>query len=745
MRRAPGLVAALLLPAAAAAAQVHEGRTIVTARLVADTVRFRPGVPFTAGIHFAIEPGWHVYWENPGDTALPIRVSWKVGGARVSPIRWPTPHRFEEAGGVTVFGYEREAMLLAAVTPATSTAGALTLRADVEWLVCETVCLPGAAGLTLTLPRGDPDPAPDAPAIRRFAAMVPADGAKRGVAIERATARRVADRWLMTLVLQTGGGRLQAFFPRRLPGFAIEHGAIAIRGDTVELAASPEEAGGSPQRISGVAVTDRGSFDVSAKLSTGGSLSRSVSRESVPAPARVPTPAPTVSGAAAAAPTDGSAEGSGEDWLEREFAPGRAAARGSLAVLLLGALLGGLILNLMPCVLPMISVKILGFVHQAKSDAGATRLLALAFAAGVLVSFWILAVAVVVARAAGQQVGWGFQFQSPWFLLVMSSVVLVFALNLFGVFEVSGPVLGGPILRRQGPAGAFLHGTLATTLATPCTAPFLGTAIGFGLTQSVGVVLLVFTAAGLGLALPYVLLSCYPATLRWLPRPGPWLARFRQAMGFLLLAALVWLLSLFGARFGPEGVVWTLVFLLIVAFAVWLAAPAWAIGSRGPRIGAAAAALALIGMGYVWTLEVELRWRADAARDVRAADGGPIWQAFSLAELRRRVEGGETVFVNFTADWCWSCKVNERTVLQTSRVRRRMRELNVTAMKADWTERNPEITRLLAKFGRAGVPFYAVFPAGRLTEPIGLSEIITPASVVEALERAGPSRTKAST
>jgi len=369
----------------------------------------------------------------------------------------------------------------------------------------------------------------------------------------------------------------------------------------------------------------------------------------------------------------------------------------------------------------------------------------MSFAAGVLVSLWALAGGVIALRATGEQIGWGFQFQSPTFIVVISTVIFVFALNLFGVFEFRSPSVRSRWLEQPGRVGAFFNGVLATTLATPCTAPFLGTAVGFAFAQPGRIVWLVFTAIAIGLALPYVVLAWNPQWLRFVPRPGMWMVRFKQAMGFLLLGALLWLLDVLGSQMGLEAVIWTGVFLLVVAVAVWMIGQVGPQASRGRRWGTWGVAAALVLGGYVWAFEKELRWRearALAAESPATATSGEEieWKPFSLADIERRVRRGETVFIDFTAEWCWNCKVNERTVLASEAVRRKMRELRVTAIRADWTNRNPEITRMLAKFGRSGVPFYVIFPAGRLTEPITLPELLTPGLVIRALEEAGPSR-----
>lgn len=739
--------ALLVLLASTASAQVHEGKTIVSARLVADVTSVQPGRPFTVGVHLTVAPGWHVYWENPGDTALPIQVGWELpAGVTSSSLRWPQPERYQEDGGVTVFGYERETMLLSTISPPSArTDGPLVLKAKADWLVCEKLCIPGEASLTLTLPAGDGSPSPEAASIASFAAKVPKAGADAGVKITTASVQKGDGRWTFTLNVDAGGRRVVRFFPRTIDGFMIDHGKIAVTGSTIRFSAEPDDERVSASRLTGVIVTNRGSFDVSAPLTPGAAAE-------LPAAVQPPVKAADSVAGASSASTDPAAavvasapptampSVPSDDWLARDFTTSGASTHVPFGMLLLFAALGGLLLNIMPCVLPVISLKILGFVHQAGHDPRRTRLLGLMFAAGVILSFWILVAAIAIVRATGEQIGWGFQFQSPVFVLAMSVIVLVFAMSLFGVFEISGPALSGSAAGGQGPGGAFAHGMLATVLATPCTAPFLGTAIGFAFTQSLGVLFLAFTASAVGLALPYVLLSWHPGWLRWLPKPGAWMIRFKQAMGFVLLATVVWLLSVLGAQLGPEGVVWSLVFLVAVGFAVWMIGQIPHAASRGVRVGWQVAALAIAAGTYVWAMESELRWREPVSDiSTETSSGGTPWERFSLADLQQRVERGETVFVDFTADWCWSCKVNERTVLASSGVQARIRDLNVTTVKADWTRRNPEITRLLAKFGRVGVPFYVVFPANRLTEPIALSEVITPASVIDALDRAGPS------
>ncbi|MCS6817986.1 MAG: protein-disulfide reductase DsbD family protein [Blastocatellia bacterium] len=739
-----GLSLMLVALAFIASAQIHQGRRIVTPRLVADVATVQPGRAFTVGLYFQIEPGWHIYWENSGDAGLPIRVAWALPeGFRVSPLRWPTPRRYTESGGMTAFGYQDEAMVLATVTPPASLPGeSVVLEATANWLVCKEVCLPGTAKLQLTLPIGRVEPSAEAELIARFERAVPQP-------MDRSPIRVVKVEWVPqdarrgTLRLElVGQAAAQEFFPRRLKGATIQHGGVRVSGRSILIPMELEAEQALGNAISGVVVTERGAYELRAAL---GSVFVPIASERVES--AKPTPAESVTRDETSEPEvvpDGSAAG-GTNWLSLPFrVRGQEERSHSLAMILLLALLGGIILNITPCVLPVLSIKILGFVHQAGEDHRRVRLMGMSFAAGVLVSLWALALIVIALRATGEQVGWGFQFQSPTFVVAISTVVFIFALNLLGVFEFRSPSVRTRWLEKPGLVGAFFNGVLATTLATPCTAPFLGTAVGFAFAQPGRIIVLVFTAIAVGLALPYVVLSWHPQWLRFVPRPGMWMVRFKQAMGFLLLGALLWLLDVLGSQLGVEAVIWTSVFLLFVAIAAWM------IGQLEPHVsvrrrwGTWGLAAALVIGGYVWAFEKELQWRearALASEESATASAEEIeWKPFSLADIERRVRRGETVFIDFTADWCWNCKVNERTVLHSEAVRRKMRELRVTAIRADWTNRNPEITQMLNKFGRSGVPFYVIFPAGRLTEPITLPELLTPGLVIRALEEAGPSR-----
>jgi thiol:disulfide interchange protein DsbD len=413
-----------------------------------------------------------------------------------------------------------------------------------------------------------------------------------------------------------------------------------------------------------------------------------------------------------------------------DVAPSWPLSSPSLLQVLLLACLGGLILNLMPCVLPVLSLKALSFVEQSGQSRSEGLRHGLAFAAGVLLSFWALAALVLVLKRGGEAVGWGFQFQEPGFILFMAGVVLVFALNLFGLFEVWLPgsvmqSLSGAVAGK-GLAGSFGHGLVMTLLATPCTAPFLGTALGFAFAASGPVLLAVFTAVALGLAAPFTLLAAAPGLRSWLPRPGPWMLVFKQAMGFLLLGTLVWLLWLLGKQVGVDAQAWALLWLLGLALLLWL----WARLASAERVSgrgywAAVLLLAFLG-GTAWLGPKVLRPAPSAER----ADPGADWQAWAPGLAEDAAAAGKTVFVDFTADWCWTCKVNEKAVLNHPEVKAALQ--GVLKLKADWTRKDAAITAALKAHGRSGVPLYVLYRPGR--PPQVLPELLTPALLLAALK-----------
>jgi thiol:disulfide interchange protein DsbD len=398
--------------------------------------------------------------------------------------------------------------------------------------------------------------------------------------------------------------------------------------------------------------------------------------------------------------------------------------------------IGGLILNLMPCVLPVISLKIFGFIQQAGQSRARIFRSGLAFIAGIFAWFLGLALVLVIIRSAGGQPVWAAQFTNPYFVLFMSAIVLVFALNLFGVFEINLPQW---LSRRavaaegsmHGDAGSFFQGVFATVLATPCTAPFLGTALGFAFTQSATVILLMFGSIALGMSAPYFLLSAQPAWLRFLPKPGLWMVRVKQLMGFLLIATLLFLLSVLGAQRGVASLIWTCAFLLVLSVACWMQGafltPLASAKIRGLVL--LLMLLLIIGGGYYFI--GDKFQSAAAVTNPTASSGG--WEKFTPERLASELQQGHSIFIDFTAEWCITCKFNESTVLETTAVQAAFSERQIVKLKADWTNGDPAITKLLKQFGRPGVPLYVLYPGGT-AQPYVFPELLTKNIVLEKLE-----------
>jgi len=439
------------------------------------------------------------------------------------------------------------------------------------------------------------------------------------------------------------------------------------------------------------------------------------------------TPDPAVLAAQSASAEEGA--------LPQGKAPVSASAGAGLVGMLALAFVGGLLLNLMPCVLPVLSLKALSFVKQSEQSRSEALAHGLAFGAGVLASFWVLAGTVLALKQGGAAVGWGFQFQQPAFVLFMAALVLAFALNTFGLFEVNLPGAAMQGLSKagkgQGLGASFGHGLVITLLATPCTAPFLGTALGFAFAASAGSLWAVFTATAVGLALPYVLLAALPSSRKWLPKPGAWMERFKEAMGFLLLATVLWLLWLLGQQVGGEAQADAGLWLWLVALAAWIGGRFGGLTqSRGRRwaMGVLASVLVLGGGAWLWPKVLAGR---PTGTDTAPADGR--WQPWSESKVRELKAQGRAVFVDFSAQWCWTCKVNENGVLASSPVLEAFRKGKVALLRADWTRQDPAITEALKAHGRSGVPLYLYYPVQG--EPQVLPEVLTQGTVLRALEK----------
>ncbi|CAM2943511.1 protein-disulfide reductase DsbD family protein [Methylobacterium mesophilicum] len=694
----------LMLAASLSAASAQGFRTppdLVRASLVAEPVAVAGAQPFTLAVRMQVKPGWHVYWRNPGDSGLPPEVTWTLpAGFNAGAIRWPAPERIAIATLMN-YGYEGEVTLLVPVTPPPSLdpADPVRIQAKLTYLVCETECVPGSADLALTLSVGEPRP-----------------DAEQAALFERArTALPTPALW--PLQLSSQGDTLQldfaapglkpetikaaSFFP--YSETAIDNAAAQVMrvdesGLHLTLARStPTDP--APAALPGVLTVDE---------ETGGGTHRlafAYGDEPV-----LPAPAAAPEASAAAQPV----------------APVFDALTLATAAGL--AFLGGLILNLMPCVFPVLSIKVLGLVRHAGESAARVRLHGLAYTAGVLASFLGLAGLLLALKGGGAAIGWGFQLQSPSVVAGLAYLLLAMGLSLSGVVHVGGRLagIGDGLARRSGLSGSYFTGVLATLVATPCTAPFMGSAVGFALTQSAGVALAVFACLGLGLALPFLALTLWPPALRALPRPGAWMETLKQVLAFPVYATVAWLIWVLAQQVGPQGLLAALIGLVLVGFAAW----AWEHGrAAAPRVGPIVQGVALLTVAAVAALTLSLdRDRAVPAAQA-AADGV---EPFTQARLDALVNARRPVFVNMTAAWCITCAVNETTSLSTKAVRAAMKDRSVTYLKGDWTNQNPEITRLLEAHGRSGVPLYLLYTGAG--EPQVLPQILTEGTVLAALE-----------
>ena len=675
-------------------AQTYQGKELVREELLADTNAIVPGKPFTVGLLLKMAPGWHTYWKFSGDAGLPTELKWKLPpGWKTGEIQWPIPLKTIDPGDIETYGYENEVLLMQEITPPPNIdTSSVKLIAEANWLVCEKICIPGSATLQLDLPVAPTSQPANTDVFARYRGLLPQNWP--GANVASAEWNRVGSDVRLKITSKILA-RYPAvdFFP--LPGqeTIVGHPAIQSRNNNEILFRIPlESAPKSLSSMPGLMVfsqqpngDDRAAWQI--------------------------TTAPTVS-------------------------PTRAPhARGIFTFLLFG-FLGGIILNLMPCVLPVISLKIFGFIQQAGQSRQKILRSGLAFTIGIFAWFMALALLLIGLKGTGRDVTWGgFQFTNPYFVLALSVIVIVFALNLFGVFEISLPqsVTRGLLStsERQDLLGSFFQGVFATVLATPCTAPFLGTALGFAFTQSATVILAMFVAIAAGMSAPYLLLSAQPAWLRFLPRPGPWMLHMKQFMGFLLLATLLFLLYVLGAQRGLEGAIWASCFLLVISIACWMkgafAVPTASTSKRGVVL---VLMLLLVLASGVYFIGDKFQSAKVASGDLQLRGG---WQAFTPERLQAELEQGRTVFVDFTAAWCLTCKFNEASVLEAQDVREAFQRHGIVKLKADWTNGDPVITKLLQHFGRPGVPLYVLYPA-KNEEPIVFPELLTKGMILDKLE-----------
>lgn len=660
----------------------------VKASLVALDEGVQPGKPVMVALKLEHAPRWHTYWINAG-TGYPTTIAWALPeGWQADEIQWPVPSMIKDRqGNVTGNGYEGVTYLPIALTaPASLAPGSqVTLKGKADWLMCDEVCIPGGADVSLTLPVVAD--APKASALRAHVLATPPMPEKPDAGA-RIVATRAASAKTVTLAVSPnpvrGSDGAAHFFSTDAFIQYDQPQTVQTGGETLTLTLPVSDAyEGAGRRLAGVlAFKDAGpvyrgyEIDVALNDATAG-------------------------------------------------AAGAAGGFGMSAGILLLAFAGGLILNLMPCVFPVLGIKILGFVNQAGAERRRVTMHGIAFAVGVLVSFWALAGMLMVLRAGGDQLGWGFQLQSPVFVFVLAVVMLVFAMSMSGVFEfgLSATSVGSSLQTKGGYTGSFFTGVLATVVATPCSAPFLAPALGAALAMSAGESFFVFTAIALGLSAPYLLLSIFPGAVKVLPRPGAWMETFKQVMAFPLYATVVYLVWVLAGQLSENGLLMALFAFVLIALGVWFYGRYAAPGNPSARRIAGIAGMAVCVLLGGW-----LGWpRAAAPNDI-------VWEKWSPDAVAAAQASGKTVYVDFTARWCATCQANKKLVFSSDEVKRVFKDGSILALKADWTNKDEQITAELARFNRSAVPFNLIYKPGR-AEPVVLPELLTPGIVLDALKQ----------
>ena len=694
MRLARWLV--LLVAALGAGGTASALETQARLLLAADTAV--PGETVMAGIHLHMNKGWHTYWRNPGESGDATKIQWQLPqGIAAGPVLWPPPEKYNFQGLFT-YVYHDDVVVLVPLTLGKSIPeGPLEIKASLSWMECEELCVMGKQDVSATLTIGQASkPSPHAKLIDQWKAKLPLDGSFLQPTAKWDGAIKDDARPIVIEFSPTNTWASPDFFPYGSKDYDVagttevlssDNGKIRLRKMVNKLE------GDWPTHLPGLLIGKGAAYEV-----------------------QIPIGAPQTTAAL---------------------------SLGSLFAMLGFAFLGGLILNFMPCVLPVIALKVFSFVNQSKEHPARVRALGLVYALGVIASFLILAGIAIAVQQAGGLATWGMALQNQIVRVLLTIVMTLVALNLFGLFEVT---LGGGVMTaagdaasREGYSGAFFNGILATILATPCTAPFLTGALAFGFTQPAFVTALAFIAAGLGLAFPYVLLSWRPELLKVFPRPGAWMEKFKIAMGFPMLATAVWLFWITATSYGDSGVLWLGLFLVVLAAAAWTYG-AFVQRSLKRRGIAVAIVLLLLGAGYFGILEGQLSWRSKVVRtaggSLKEGPDGIDWRPWSPEAVAEARTQGRPVLVDFTAKTCLNCLANKRTSLEIPSTRAKLKQINAVAFLGDFTDSDPRIAAELRKYKRAGVPLVLVYPKDPSAPPIVLDPILTPGDVHAALDKA---------
>lgn len=700
----------------------------VSVALVSEQQSLQPGQPTWVAITMNIENHWHAYWKNPGDAGMAPVITWNLPeGFEIGAVQWPTPTSFKLSTAVGL-GYEGKVIFLVQITPPASfvPTSSVEISAEMRWVVCsDSTCLPGDAHLALTLPVNKETAKVDASHTTLFAEARVHIPKKHDIFSAERKEKNCVE--LTFEALGDSPNFHEAYF------FPEEKKTIDYKAD-VTLTRSPDnpkqhtislkevESADKPSSLKGILVLNGLSvseaYDVNIQIGT------NPDHEEI-----------SMNDQSFAALDDKKSSPASVLTVENDFE-----FKGGLGLALVFAFLGGMILNLMPCVLPVISLKVMSFVKLAGESRALIFRHGLAFSFGVLVSFWTLAGVLLVLQAYGRSVGWGFQLQEPIFVAILASGLLIFALSLFGLFEMGTSLISaaGSARKKEGLSASFLSGILATAVATPCTGPFLGSAVGFAVTLPAIQAMLIFTFLGLGMSFPYLILAAYPKLLRFMPKAGNWMMAFKELMGFFMLATVLWLVWIFGAQTSSFALSLLLAGFFFMSFACWIYGR-WSspLKPKLTRYTSMFLAALIFGFGGYAVITASSSWAENMggpSSNTLTAYANDEWEEFSVervAELRKQ---GIPVFIDFTAKWCLICQTNHM-VLTTDEVRQQFNQRGVVKMKADWTKNDSVIAAELRKFGRNSVPLYVLYTGDMEEKPQILPQLLTPEIVVESLKQ----------
>ncbi len=729
---------------------MQDGKPHVDVRLIYDHQEVKPGDTIRVGVLFNMNKDWHIYWENPGDAGLPTRVEWKSDGLDFGPLQWSAPGLYSESGGEwTTFGYDGEVVLYSDAVVKDGVSGSIDIEADITYLACQNACVPGEHALTRTLRVGEQSVRADKVEYGMFetySLQVPRPASALGLEVRALAGKEVAaesgvrrGNAVLEVVACEGPGAAcpemeisyeqleYAFVTTGKSGLtvrvlAVEPHPTVYRGwvlslETKLLAGATPGGALDSTRLAGVLrILDAKEVLIPVSIDT---VLQGSTIESLPRFEALFQGASVSS--AGSSSTSGNSAGEST----------------SLLYVLVMAFLGGMILNLMPCVFPVLAIKVTSFTELAHKERSGVVRNGMAYTAGITSSMLTLGLVVVGLRMAGQQVGWGFQFQQPIFLAGLAAVIVLFAMNTFDLFQVTlNPPgkLNASGKESEGLSRSFGEGVLAVVLATPCSAPFLGTAVGFALTASSFSILLIFLVLGLGLAAPFVALTLIPGASKVLPRPGEWMNYLKSFLGFALLGTGVWLVWLVGRLAGVDAMGRVLVLLGALSMASWIfGLVQFRLWGRAKVLGLVAA-LAIVGSAGMFALPLE---RGEVVGAGEQSSNDPVeWITWNQANIDAELAAGRPVFVVFTADWCLTCKMNEKTAIFDSAVLESVEKNNIAMLKGDWTRPDEAIRAELAAHGKGGVPMYLLYTPGKAGAPELLPELLTAGMLIERFERA---------